>query len=88
MLGLTEQVVGRLRSIAEPLREFISDELGLCLRDTTGSVLIEYALYASGIGVSVGGAVAALGIDVGSLFMALDTPLCQHLALRVDCWKP
>lgn len=81
-------IVDRVRSGTGSLAKLVSRALGPCARDVSGSVAIEYVLLASGIGVTVTGALASLGIDIGALYQALDTPLCLHLALRDGCGLP
>lgn len=81
-------IASRVRSGVGSLAKLVSRALGPCARDVSGSIVIEYALVASGIGVTITGALASLGIDVGALYQALDTPICEYLALRVDCRLP
>jgi len=88
MSELWKKLMSGLVSITAASRRLLSKQLGTLARDQSGSVLIEYALFASGLGVTATGALSALGVDIGSLYQALDTPLCTHLALRVDCSLP
>ena len=85
MLEFAMRIASRLFNVTEAIAKSTSRQLG---KDESGSVLLEYALFASGIGVTVTGALTSLGIDIGALYQALDTPLCEHLALRVDCRLP
>lgn len=81
-------IVNRGRNAIGSLAKLVSRALEPCARDVSGSVAIEYVLMASGIGVTVTGALAALGIDVAALYQALDTPLCLRLLLRDGCGLP
>jgi len=81
-------IANRMRARIGTLTRLITRVLEPCAKDVSGSVAIEYVLFASGLGVTITGALAFLGVDVGALYQALDTPLCEHLALRVDCRLP
>ena len=82
MLGFATRIASRLFNVTEAIAKSISRQLG---KDESGSVLLEYALFVSGLGVTVTGVLAALGIDVMSLYQALDVSLCEHMRLREVC---
>jgi len=85
MLKTSKQVMSKLTGVGKAAGKLVSDQLRACARDKSGAMGVEYALFASGLGVTVTGALTSLGIDVGALFRALDTPLCQYLAHREMC---
>ena len=85
MLRFATPIASRLFNVTEAIAKSISRQLG---KDESGSVLLEYALFSSGLGVTIGAALAALGIDVGALYQMLDTSMCEHLSLREICSIP
>ncbi len=85
MLEFAMRIASRLFNVTEAIAKSPSRQLG---KDESGSALIEYALFTSGLGVTMGGVLAALGIDVGFLYQMLDTSMCEHFSLREICSIP